>query len=308
MASVQNSTISIKIMNNKEALILLDSGSSHERLRAVRFLADNPDKENIMALRKARRKETVSYVKRGINLAIDKLDNIPNDNVVNEDDESSVSQEVKKQIKNQAIEWVAGLLLHEIASPIGLVKRSAAKEIDNYKDSLTKARLDNVTNIFEAIEQLKSASATPKIQNFDFFEILNGVVEEEVEKKGGVEPSLVGPKPMMISSDPTLVRLAVSNGIRNAIEAVNTLDDEKPHPVTINWGETDVDYWVAVIDEGPGLTGPIQAAFEIGRTNKKHHSGFGLAIARQAMESLNGEVSLEPGLNGGAHYEARWEK
>ncbi|BBI72715.2 hypothetical protein HAALTHF_23640n [Vreelandella aquamarina] len=76
------------------------------------------------------------------------------------------------------------MLLHEIASPIGLVKRSAAREIDNYKESSTKAHLDNVSNIFEAIEQLKSASATPKIQNFDFFEVLNGVVEEEVEKKG----------------------------------------------------------------------------------------------------------------------------
>ncbi|CAO1661956.1 MULTISPECIES: sensor histidine kinase [Halomonadaceae] len=295
-------------MTKEEAIKLLDTGSSHERLKAARFLADNPEIENIIALRKARRKETVSYVKKGINLAIDKLDNMPAEQAVNEGDETSVSQEVKKQIKSQAIEWIAGLLLHEIASPIGLVKRSAAREIDNYKESSTKAHLDNVSNIFEAIEQLKSASATPKIQNFDFFEVLNGVVEEEVEKKGGGAPSLVGPRPMMILSDPTLVRLAVSNGIRNAIEAVNSLGDERAHPVTINWGETDVDYWVSVIDEGPGLSGPMQAAFEIGRTNKKNHSGFGLAIARQAMESLNGEVSLEPGANGGARYEARWEK
>ena len=44
-------------MTKEEAIKLLDTGSSHERLKAARFLADNPEIENIIALRKARRKD-----------------------------------------------------------------------------------------------------------------------------------------------------------------------------------------------------------------------------------------------------------
>jgi len=78
--------------------------------------------------------------------------------------------------------------------------------------------------------------------------------------------------------------------------------------VTISWGDTDVDYWLAVVDHGGGLTGPIETAFEIGNSTKKDHIGFGLAIARQAVETMIGSLSLEPAKHGGALYTARWRK
>ena len=64
----------------------------------------------------------------------------------------------------------------------------------------------------------------------------------------------------MVTSDPTLVRLAVCNGIRNAIEAVAAANLAEPHPIVITWGETDIDYWVAVLDRGVGIVGPVEAA------------------------------------------------
>ena len=112
----------------------------------------------------------------------------------------------------------------------------------------------------------------------------------------------------MVTSDPALVRLVVCNGIRNALEAVATANPTEPHLIIINWGETDVDYWVAILDRGAGIVGPLDAAFEIGKSTKQGHSGFGLAVARQAIETLGGTVRLEPGADGGARYEARWER
>ena len=80
------------------------------------------------------------------------------------------------------------------------------------------------------------------------------------------------------------------------------------HAVTISWGDSDVDYWLAVLDHGVGLAGPIETAFEIGNSTKKDHIGFGLAIARQAVETMIGSLILEPAKHGGALYTARWRK
>ena len=113
---------------------------------------------------------------------------------------------------------------------------------------------------------------------------------------------------MLITSDPRLLQLAICNGVRNAIEAVIESGSNDPHAVVVTWGETDVDYWITIIDRGPGVVGPIGPAFDIGKTTKQGHSGFGLAIARQAMETLSGHVTLQPAVSGGTHYVLRWAR
>lgn len=161
--------------------------------------------------------------------------------------------------------------------------------------------------VFEAIEQLKGAAAVPKPEDFDLAELLAEIVSAVV----GDDPinvSLHGTKPFLISSDRGLVQRAVSNGVRNAVEAVIDCAQGKPHPIVVTWGETDVDYWIAVLDRGTGLIGPTESAFEIGKTTKRGHSGFGLAIARQAVETLGGSCTLQPAAEGGTHFEVRWER
>jgi sensor histidine kinase regulating citrate/malate metabolism len=139
-------------------------------------------------------------------------------------------------------------------------------------------------------------------------ELIADIVSAEATNGRVSEVSFVGPKPMIVTSDPALVRLALCNGVRNAFEAVVAASANEPHPIIINWDQTDVDYWVAILDRGAGLVGPIEAAFEIGKSTKQGHSGFGLAIARQAIETLGGTVTLEPAAQGGTRYEARWER
>ena len=113
---------------------------------------------------------------------------------------------------------------------------------------------------------------------------------------------------MLITSDPDVLRLAIVNGLRNAVEAVGGLSGPEPHSVVVTWGQTDVDYWVAVRDRGPGLVGPEESAFGIGKTTKRGHRGFGLAIARKAIETLDGACTLQPADGGGARFEVRWAR
>ncbi|WP_288944484.1 HAMP domain-containing sensor histidine kinase [uncultured Marinobacter sp.] len=224
------------------------------------------------------------------------------------EDEFDVPDEVRLEIKTRATEWITGVLLHELSTPIGLLGSTAAREITNYENSTTKQRINSLKSILSAIEDLKGATSTPRPQNFDLSALISETVSDVEQEFTNIGASLVGQKPMMIETDPSLLRLAICNGIKNSFEALSTIKVNDIHPIVITWGETRDEYWVVVLDRGPGLQGPTESAFKIGQSNKTSHSGFGLAIARQAMDTLNGTVDLQPAANGGARYEVRWLK
>jgi signal transduction histidine kinase len=290
-----------------EALAGLSSDSPHHRLQSARLLIREALLADLSALQRARQSETVAYVQRSLDLALARLLDMAAHGLTDSTSELEIPEDVKRQIRSQAVEWVTGIILHEIASPIGLVRRAASREIPEFEGSKTKAYLDNLERMFEAIEQLKGAAATPKPEEFDLAALVRDIAHAETAHTA-IEMSFQSPSPMLIKSDPALVRFSIANGLRNAIEAVTLSRSDEPHPIVITWGQTDVDVWAAVLDRGPGLVGPVAAAFEIGKSTKKGHSGFGLAIARQAMETLGGTVTLQPAKGGGTLYELRWER
>lgn len=298
-------------MTREEALDSLTSGNNHERLKAARFLNRMATADDLAALTCARRNETVSYVKVALDRAITKLTNrSPAPEQPSSLDESNSTDGVTARERKKAVEWISGLLLHEIGSGMGRVRLSAAREIQNFESSKTKRLLDAMNRRLEAIELLREAAGVPKPNEFDLSELLSEIIAHEITVDGS-EISLLGPRPMLIVSDPALVSLAVGNGIRNAleaVEAVNGLVLNAAHPVVVTWGQTDIDYWVSVIDKGIGIIGPIEPAFEVGKTTKADHIGFGLAIARQAVETLGGTLTLQPATGGGTRFEARWER
>lgn len=294
-------------MKRLEALTLLASNASHDRLKAARSLILTAEKSDIKTLKRARQFETVAHVRASLDRALDRLA-ITSVHPENEASaEFDVPDEVRRQIETKAIEWVAGLILHEIASPIGLVRKTAAREITDYENSKTKRHLDMLQRIFEAVDHLKTATVVPRPSEFDLAKMISDVISAEADGSKS-SPTLLGPKPLLVRSDPALLRLALCNGVRNAIEAVADVGSNEAHPIVITWGVTDVDYWISVLDKGQGLAGSSQSAFEVGTTTKPAHTGFGLAIARQAMKTLAGDVSLQPSTTGGARYEMRWPK
>lgn len=295
-------------MTREEALDNLKASSAHVRGQAARVLGDVGRRGDLTRLHKAQREETVTYVNYALQETIRRLarEQAPEPST---DEADVVSDDVRKQIYGKAMEWITGFLLHEISSPIGLVRLAAKRELgERWEDSDTQKHLETVARVFDAIEVLKNAASVPHPQEFD----LSALVNEQLDSyKPEVREwiSTIGSRPFIIKSDPSLVRMVVVNGIRNAVEAQQAASAQpNPHDVTISWGDTEVDYWLAVVDHGAGLTGPIETAFEVGNSTKKDHIGFGLAIARQAVETMIGSLTLEPAKHGGALFTARWRK
>lgn len=295
-------------MNRKTALKLLQSSSSHQRLMAARYLARNARQEDLKVINQARSGESVTYVRSSLALCIKRLSNEINLEQPILPLEFEVPENLRRQIYTKAVEEVAGFILHEITPKIGLTKVSANRECNNYENSETKKHLDSIENIFDAIEQLQGAAGVPKREEFDLTELLKRIVYEQKKRFSKIEVSYVGKTPFLVNSDKTLLTLAISNGVRNSFEAVSEVKNPEQHSVVITWGETDVDYFVSILDQGVGFVGNSEAAFEFGKSNKDNHIGFGLPIARQAIESLNGTVQIEPNSDGGARFEVRWEQ
>lgn len=303
-------------LSRLQALETLFSASAHDRARAARALSKLATNDDQSALRSARFLEKDAYVIRNLERAISncpsKTKELRPELVHNED-----MNEIIKVQRLAAIDWISGLLLHEIGAKIGLIDLYAQKEIQNYSESKTRKNVGYLQSIFEGIEHLRSASAVPKIAEFSLAGLVDEIIDIESEGKA-VSISRIGERPAMALSDPGLLSLAISNGVRNGIEAALATKtascDERfgtsissTTDVIVSWGTTDTDHWLTVIDNGQGLSDGNRV-FDVGATTKTGHVGFGLAIAKQAIDSIDGEIRLFASLGGGATYELRWKR
>lgn len=295
-------------MTRESALEAITSETAHRRLAGARFFARAPHSSDTPTLRRVLQAETVSYVRTALQLAISRASDASARTPRSQPTEYSVPDEVTAKLRKEANAHVTRLILHEIATPVGLIASAAAREVPDYRCSMTKRNVENLKRVCHAIEQLRSASVTPRPEEFDLSILVSEIVHAETNDRG-ICVSLHGGSPLLITSDPALLRLAIANGVRNAVEAVLAASThDEPHSVVVTWGETDVDCWAAILDRGPGLVGPVESAFETGTTTKNGHTGFGLTIARQAVEALEGSCTLQTNPKGGARFELRWER
>jgi signal transduction histidine kinase len=157
--------------------------------------------------------------------------------------------------------------------------------------------------LLTAIDKLGQATSAPVYKEFNLAELLERIVISETDGSQ-VKVEMAGTKPFVIVGAADLIHLVVTNAIKNALEASEGVPTAEP--VVINWGITDRDYWIAVLDRGRGLPPGLTKVFEIGTTTKKDHLGMGLALARHAALTLSGKISLSPRDPAGAKFEFRW--
>ena len=110
-------------------------------------------------------------------------------------------------------------------------------------------------------------------------ELINNIIANETNAPKE-DIFLQGPRELTAKGDSNLLTLAVANALRNAIEATAHVQSHSSS-VIVSWGETDVDYWISILDQGPGISGPSDSAFKIGRTTKAGHTGLDWQLHRK---------------------------
>lgn len=284
----------------------LGSIDPRERLEAARFLVESAQTKHAGQIEAALGVETVGWVRSALRRALQKVR--PDAPAVRAPEATELTAVYAAQIYSDALETTAAQIIHEIEPILGSLRLSAEADVPNFEASDTARSLDRLDALVASLSRLRRAASAPKVEELALDRCIYAWVEEEAADKS-VRVLRGGPQDCTVEGDKGLICLSFVNGLRNAIDATKALEAEndKYPDITINWGATDIDAWVAIVDSGVGFRGNVARAFDIGSTTKAGHLGMGLATAQQAMTSMDGSVRLIPGERG-VRFEMRWPK
>jgi len=286
----------------------LKSETQTERLEAARYFAANATPSHEAALREALTRERVHWISAALKRALAKI--LPNAEFISAEssvDRDDVPERFAAQVYADALETAASELIHEVEPILGTLRLAAEGEVPNFGESNTGRNLDRLDDLLAAFSRLRRAASAPKTEDFSLDEVVQRCIQESPVSES-IHIQKAGPLQCIVAGDSGLIAMCLNNGLRNAIEATSALSAHtKSPPITIAWGQTDIDYWVSIVDSGVGFKGNLQRAFEMGTTTKQGHLGMGLAIANQALSSMGGTLLLLPNARG-VRFEMRWPK
>lgn len=296
--------ISLMAESVENAYRQLRSDEPTERLVAARYFAAHATAEHERYLREALAQENVPWIRAALKRALARLSpHVETTSPPLLDAEDAPSR-FAAQVYADALEEAASQLIHEVEPILGALRLAVEREMPDFENSGTRIHLDRLDGLLDAFARLRRAASAPKSEEFSLDELVQRAIQE-VPIPEGVAVHKAGPQPFVVEGDSSLLALSLVNGLRNAVEATSALRGVQRAPITIAWGQTDIDYWVSVVDLGIGFKGNVQRAFEMGTSTKTGHLGMGLATAKQAMESLSGRLLLVPNPRG-VRFEMRW--
>lgn len=296
-------------MSRDQALEGLASDATDTRLAAARWFAGNAVSTDATLLARALNTESVPWIRRALDQALQRARRKAGRSVQEgpppalpdqpEEDEPAAS------VLAKATERVTEDLLHEISPLIGSLKSAANREWDGFKGSDTERILGQATRLMASLRTLNQASEAPRFETLVLAEIVQEVVTAS-NAPDSVRVLLEGSAALAVEADRGKLEIAISNGLRNAFEAVESFSGMQPPTVTVAWGVTAAEVWLAIKDSGPGFPGENPGQYKRrGATGKVDHLGHGLALASAVMESMGGEVIVSNSPPG-AHFEIRW--
>jgi signal transduction histidine kinase len=123
-------------------------------------------------------------------------------------------------------------------------------------------------------------------------------------EQDGRELELLGSGDATISASEEDLAILLDNLIENAL-------NYSPTRVSVDWGTTGNEAWLAVLDEGPGVAPGEETSlfdrFARGSAgNSRPGTGLGLAIVKTLAHRWRGEASLSNRLEGGTRAEVRF--
>lgn len=292
-------------MNRDQAVLLIASTDAHERLLAARFFSGAAEVEDAALVRQAMEREDVAWIRNALKSAVIRAEGIEREPVRHDDEFDATEEEFADQIYANAVEETTRRLIHEIEPLVGMMRLAVRSEVADHKHSQTWSLLNRLDSLLAAIGSLSRSARAPHNREFDLGDLIETICRDELIGHD-VKIELSGRSPLVLVGDPDLVHLALSNVVRNAIEATEEIGKSGRESIVVTWGGTSEEMWIVVIDRGSGIVDGSRQIWEIGVSSKTDHLGMGLAIAHTAMRSLAGEVLLMPREGRGTSFEIRW--
>ena len=201
--------------------------------------------------------------------------------------------------KLSAIGQLAACVSHEIRNPlvaIGALARSLLRDAE-----LTETHQEDVSIIVDEVSRLeKFLTETLDFVKPEGVETISVDVRDEVERCVNAFHAEIEDQSIQLELDldpgehrslvdPDLLHRAISNLVKNAIEALG--DGGR---IRVSLRRQGISVVIRVADTGPGIPDELHGrVFEPFFSTKTQGTGLGLAIASQSIRGLGGQISLQ---------------
>ncbi len=223
---------------------------------------------------------------------------------------------------NEAKSQFLANMSHEIRTPLnGVIGMSELldetrlsneqKEYSSTINASAKTLLTLINDILD-ISKIEAGKVEIETINFDFYALINAtalMLKPVAEKKGLKYSWHISPDvPVLLRGDAQHLRQILINLINNAIKFTKT-GEIKIQVVSQSVDENKVNVTIRVTDTGigidPAAKNKIFSTFsqaDQSTTREFGGSGLGMAIAKQLIEAMGGEINFESQLNVGSTF------
>lgn len=293
-------------MNRDEALTVLLSGNDRERLEAARVLEREATPDDVELLRNVRSGDNSRWIDDALGSALKRL--------LGKDYEdtrwiepSAADIEEWERIPLEALDRAARILLHEIRPVIGAARAFAQTELEHYEATRTWEELNRLVDVIALVEALQDAAEPPELSEMPIRDLVKRALDSLLQQTK-VPIRTAGDGSLKVIGVRSMLGAAIQNALKNAVEATEDFDHVDRHPITIRWGQTDVDTYVSVIDRGKGLPEDDARIFRLSSSTKAGHAGLGLAISYFAAKQMGGKIRMARREGGGTIWQLRWPR
>ena len=218
-----------------------------------------------------------------------------------------------KSERESAWREMAKQVAHEIKNPLTPMKLSIQhlKRTVKVADEESMAKLDRVSqSLIEQIDALTKIAnefsnfakmPKPVEQELNLSEIIkNAVAVFQQDEECSVELEVIPEGDTIIWADKDLTLRVFNNIIKNAIQAV---PQEKEGLIVVKLMQENENYIVSVKDNGSGIDEEAQESIFVPYfTTKSKGTGLGLAMSKQIVESMKGNIWFDTQLDVGTTF------
>ena len=221
---------------------------------------------------------------------------------------------------------VARRIAHEIKNPLTPIQlaterlkrryRSQITENAELFDDLTHTIVRQVSDLRKMVDEFSSFARLPKpvFRQEDAYDLVRQAVflQEVAHPKIGITVDSETPPPIMLSCDRHQLGQALTNVLKNAVEAIEAKEAlaGRGYRGQINVTVADQAEAVVVVvaDNGVGLPNDAKRIVEPYVTTREKGTGLGLAIVNKIVEEHGGDMAFATQSGGGAAVTLRFAK